>query len=108
MDSGTRSAVDWLLASDEPAVRLLARRDVLGEQVAMDPAHVLAGAKVTARWAGSAAMAGSGCIPTASGPGRTGGWSPWPSWESRPGSRARSLLPTRYLPGWSARVGAFA
>jgi hypothetical protein len=48
VDSGTRSAVDWLLASDEPAVRLLARRDVLGVQVATDPAHVLAGAKVTA------------------------------------------------------------
>jgi hypothetical protein len=35
--------VDWLLGSQKPAVRLLTRRDVLGEQVAMDPAQVLAG-----------------------------------------------------------------
>ena len=63
MDSGTRSAVDWLLASDEPAVRLLARRDVLGEQVAMDPAHVLAGAKVTALLGGQRGDAGFGVHP---------------------------------------------
>jgi len=47
-----RSAVDWLLGSQEPAVRLLARREVLGEQVAMDPAQVLAGAKPTALLSG--------------------------------------------------------
>jgi hypothetical protein len=70
VDSGTRSAVDWLLASDEPAVRLLARRDVLGVQVATDPAHVLAGAKVTALPGGQRGDGGSGCIPTLSGPGR--------------------------------------
>ena len=63
MDSGTRSAVDWLLASDEPAVRLLARRDVLGEQVAMDPAHVLAGAKVTALLGGQRGDGGFGVHP---------------------------------------------
>jgi hypothetical protein len=29
MDEATRSAVDWLLASTEPAIRHLTRRDVL-------------------------------------------------------------------------------
>jgi hypothetical protein len=32
MDGRTRAAVDWLLASDEPAIRLLTRRDVLGRE----------------------------------------------------------------------------
>jgi hypothetical protein len=63
VDSGTRSAVDRLLASDEPAVRLLAPRDVLGEQVAMDPAHVLAGAKVTAQLGGQRGDGGFGVHP---------------------------------------------
>ena len=27
-------AVDWLVSSEEPAVRFLARRDVLGEEIA--------------------------------------------------------------------------
>lgn len=41
------AAVDWLLQSDEPAVRLLARRDLLGEPVD-DPEAVLSGARVQA------------------------------------------------------------
>jgi hypothetical protein len=63
VDSGTRSAVDWLLASDEPAVRLLARRDVLGEQVEMDPAQLLAGAKVSALLSGQRGDGGFGVHP---------------------------------------------
>lgn len=63
MDSGTGFAVDWLLASDEPAVRLLARRDVLGEQVAVDRVPVLAGAKVTALLSGQRGDGGFGVHP---------------------------------------------
>jgi hypothetical protein len=47
----TASAVEWLLASDEPAVRLLTRRDVLGEHAAEE--DVLAGPWVRATAAGS-------------------------------------------------------
>lgn len=48
MDPQTHSAVGWLLGSDEPAVRVLARRDVLGEPPAADADadQVLAGARV--------------------------------------------------------------
>ena len=42
-DDPTRAAVAWLLASDEPAVRYLARRDLLGEAAAADAARVLEG-----------------------------------------------------------------
>jgi hypothetical protein len=63
VDARTHSAVDWLLGSQEPAVRLLARRDVLGEQVAMEPAQVLAGAKVTALLSGQHADGGFGVHP---------------------------------------------
>ena len=36
-------AIDWLLASAEPAIRFLTRRDVLGEPVEADPDEILAG-----------------------------------------------------------------
>jgi hypothetical protein len=39
----TRAAIDFLLASREPAIRTLARRDVLGEDVTPDPGDVLSG-----------------------------------------------------------------
>ena len=45
MDDPTRAAVAWLLASDEPAVRYLTRRDLLGDpdsEAAADAARVLA------------------------------------------------------------------
>jgi hypothetical protein len=45
-------AIDWLLSSDEPSVRFLTRRDVLGERVEPDPEEILAGPKVTALLAG--------------------------------------------------------
>ena len=45
-DDPTRAAVAWLLASDEPAVRYLTRRDLLGDPdsgaAAADAARVLA------------------------------------------------------------------
>jgi hypothetical protein len=37
----TASALEWLLASKEPAVRYLARRDVLGEQAHEKGARIL-------------------------------------------------------------------
>jgi hypothetical protein len=52
MDPRTHDAVTWLLSSGEPAVRLLARRDVLGEPPDADAGQVLAGAKVTALLSG--------------------------------------------------------
>jgi hypothetical protein len=42
------AAVEWLLTSDEPAVRFLTRRDVLGEDIARDPKQILRGPKVQA------------------------------------------------------------
>lgn len=52
MDALTRTAVNWLLDSDEPAIRLLTRRDVLGERTAKNTGEVLAGARVTALLSG--------------------------------------------------------
>jgi hypothetical protein len=37
------AAVEWLLAADEPAIRHLARRDVLGERLEPDPQAILSG-----------------------------------------------------------------
>ena len=48
MDDTTSGAVNWLLSSAEPAVRMLARRDLLGQDTARD-GDVLAGPKVRAR-----------------------------------------------------------
>ena len=52
--------MDWLLHSDEPAIRLMARRDLLGEQVTADPVEILAGPKVTALLSGQQADGGFG------------------------------------------------
>jgi hypothetical protein len=57
------SAIDWLLSSDEPAVRYLTRRDVLGERVTPDATEILAGPKVSALLAGQAADGGFGGHP---------------------------------------------
>jgi hypothetical protein len=48
MDERTSGAVNWLLSSAEPAVRLLARRDLLGQDTAR-AGDVLADPKVRAR-----------------------------------------------------------
>lgn len=45
-------AVEWLLRSDEPAIRYLTRRDVLGQQGRKDAGKILSGPKVTMLLAG--------------------------------------------------------
>ena len=55
MDPRTRAAVAWLLGSGEPAIRLMTRRDLLGERADDDAGQVLAGAKVTALLSGQRA-----------------------------------------------------
>ena len=63
MDRQTDAAVTWLLDSSEPAIRLLTRRDVLGEPADDGAGQVLAGAKVTALLAGQRADGGFGVHP---------------------------------------------
>jgi hypothetical protein len=63
MDPRTRAAVTWLLDCDEPAVRLLTRRDVLGERSDQGAGQVLAGAKVTALLSGQRGDGGFGVHP---------------------------------------------
>ena len=63
MDPRTHAAVTWLLNSGEPAIRLMTRRDVLGERADEDAAQVLAGAKVTALLAGQRSDGGFGVHP---------------------------------------------
>jgi hypothetical protein len=60
MDQLSKSAVGWLLASDEPAIRMMTRRDVLGEPAAEDAADVLTGPKVTALLSGQQPDGGFG------------------------------------------------
>jgi hypothetical protein len=63
MDPQTHAAVTWLLDRGEPAVRLLTRRDVLGERADQDASQVLAGAKVTALLSGQQPDGGFGVHP---------------------------------------------
>lgn len=46
MDDRDAAATHWLLSSEEPAVRYLTRRDVLGQDVPADGAEILSGPKV--------------------------------------------------------------
>ncbi len=62
MDPRTHAAVTWLLNCDEPAIRLMTRRDVLGEQAGVDAGQVLA-AKVTALLSGQQPDGGFGVHP---------------------------------------------
>jgi hypothetical protein len=62
MDGKARDAVNWLLSSAEPAVRLLARRDLLGEDVA-DAGEVLGGSMVRALLSGQCRDGGFGVHP---------------------------------------------
>jgi hypothetical protein len=57
------SAVEWLLRSEEPAVRYLTLREVLGEEVESDPDAVLAGPIVSALLGGQHADGGFGGHP---------------------------------------------
>ena len=63
MDPRTHAAVTWLLNCDEPAIRLLTRRDVLGERADQDAGQVLAGTKVTALLSGQQPDGGFGVHP---------------------------------------------
>jgi hypothetical protein len=63
MDEANRSAVDWLLASTEPAIRHLTRRDVLAEPEPEDGAAILKGPKVQALLAGQRPDGGFGVHP---------------------------------------------
>lgn len=62
MDGTARDAVNWLLSSAEPAVRLLARRDLLGEEVA-DAGEVLDGSMVRTLLSGQCRDGGFGVHP---------------------------------------------
>lgn len=53
-------AVEWLLRSDEPAIRYLARRDILGESVDADDRGILTGPKVRALLSGQRPNGGFG------------------------------------------------
>jgi hypothetical protein len=57
------TALEWLLGSDEPAVRYLTRRDVLGEDAADDAAQILEGSKVKALFARQKRDGGFGYHP---------------------------------------------
>jgi hypothetical protein len=63
MDERTADAVAWLLAAEEPAVRHLARRDLLGEDSAPDRAAITTGPWVSALFAGQQDDGGFGDDP---------------------------------------------
>ena len=115
MDPRTHAAITWLLNSGEPAIRLMTRRDLLGEQADEDAGQVLAGAKVTALLSGQQPRRRVRCAPlpqvdrralAAGFAGRTG----------RPpaGAARGSPLPVTSWPGWPApgrrvpRIGGLA
>ena len=63
VDSLTSAAIDWLLRSSEPAIRLLARRDILGEPPDADASRIVSGPMVTALLSGQHADGGFGRDP---------------------------------------------
>jgi hypothetical protein len=63
MDQSIAEAVKWLLASDEPAIRMQARRDLLDEPVEAEDDRILSGAKVSALLSGQQANGGFGVHP---------------------------------------------
>jgi hypothetical protein len=54
------TAVEWLLDSDEPAIRVAVRRDLLGERAEEDAARVVEGPTVTALLSGQQSDGGFG------------------------------------------------
>jgi hypothetical protein len=63
VDEGTTRAVTWLLAAEEPAVRHLARRHLMGETSEADPEIVTSGPWVSALLAGQRDDGGFGDDP---------------------------------------------
>jgi hypothetical protein len=63
MDTRTHAAVAWLLNCGEPTIRLMTRRDLLGEDAEDDAGQVLAGATVTALLSGQRSDGGFGVHP---------------------------------------------
>jgi hypothetical protein len=61
--SEERTATEWLVASEDPAVRYLARRDLLGEDAADDAALILAGGHVRDLLSGARSDGGFGVHP---------------------------------------------
>lgn len=60
----TSAAIDWLLMSEEPGVRMMTRRDLLGETISADEAaSVLLGPKVRALMSGQESDGGFGVKP---------------------------------------------
>ncbi|MDP8959436.1 MAG: hypothetical protein M3N51_09620 [Actinomycetota bacterium] len=57
------TAFDWLLVSEEPAIRFLARRDLLGEETAQESQRILEGPKVATLLAGQRSDGGFGVHP---------------------------------------------
>jgi hypothetical protein len=57
------SAIEWLLESEEPAIRYLTRRDLLGVDARDDEAAILSGPKVKALFAGQKRDGGFGYHP---------------------------------------------
>ena len=55
-----QAAVDWLLRSEEPAIRFLTRRDLLGERSSPDDDEILTGPKVQALLSGQQPDGGFG------------------------------------------------
>lgn len=60
MSERNGTAVSWLLQSGEPAIRLMTRRDVLGQQDPGDPDEVLAGPMLMALLSGQQPDGGFG------------------------------------------------
>src|SRR5512132_2880919 len=57
------AALEWLLASDEPAIGYLARREILGDRVEPDSEAILAGPIASALLSGQKPTAASAAIP---------------------------------------------
>ena len=60
MNDRDRAAVDWLVASDEPGIRIQARRDLLGDNEVEEPQAALEGPAVRALLAGQHSKGGFG------------------------------------------------
>jgi hypothetical protein len=63
MNEADQQAIDWLLSSEEPGIRLQARRDLLGDKVKIDAKEVAAGPWMSQLLAGQKPGGGFGGHP---------------------------------------------